>query len=256
MNSRKLLLKITEKWPVKVLSVAAALILSVFHRVNTLESRFFSSPLSVEFGDALIPASSYTQVIRVGLRGEGSSIHPILEDDIETYIDLKKYANEGLYRIPVQIQKKGSALGVEPLEISVDPIEVTIRLENKVSRNINIMPVFRGAVAEGYELTGQSIIPAGVLAEGPRSSVEPLHEFNTGIVDLDGRYEDFSVMVNIINDDPLIVIHGNRMIEYRGTIRRIVRETQRNYLSSESETGVSETGVSETGVYETGVDEQ
>ena len=223
MNSRKLLLKITEKWPVKVLSVAAALILLVFHRVNTLESRFFSVPLRVETGDTLIPASQYTRVIRVGLRGEANSILPILEDDIETYIDLKKYADEGSYRIPVQIRKKGSAAGVEPLEISVDPIEVTIRLENKTSRNINVMPVFRGNVAEGYELTGQSIIPTSVFAEGPRSNVESLYEFYTGTIDLEGRYEDFSVMVSVINNDPFIVIHGNSMIEYRGSIRRIVR---------------------------------
>jgi len=249
LNSRKLLLKITEKWPVKVLSVAAALLISVFHRINTLETRFFSSPLRVEYSDTLVPVNSYTQVVRVGLRGEAGSINPILENDIETYIDLKKYANEGSYRIPVQIQRKGSALGVESLEISVDPIEVTLRLENKISRNINIVPVFRGAVAQGYELTGQSITPAGVLAEGPRSGMEALYEFNTGTIDLEGRYEDFSIMVNIINDDPLIVIHGNRMIEYRGTIRRIVRGTQRND-SGESETPVSETGASETGVSE------
>ena len=224
MISRKFLLKLTEKWPVKVLSVAAALIISVFHRINTLETRFFSAPLRIEHNDILVPASSYTQVIRVGLRGDSNDIHSILEDDLEIYIDLKRFTSEGNYRIPVQVRRKGSALGVEPIEISVDPIEITVRLENKINRNINIMPVFRGIVADGYELTSQFLNPTSVIAEGPRSYMEILHGFNTGVIDLDGRYEDFSVMVNIINDDPLVVIYGNSMIEYRGIIRRIARE--------------------------------
>ena len=223
MINRKQLEKITEKWPVKVLSVAAALILSVFHRMNNLESRFFSAPLGIEANGTLVPASSFTQVIRVSLRGEANSIYPILEDDIETYIDLGKYTNEGLYRIPVQIRRKGSALGVESLEVSVDPIEVSVRLEQKIIRNINVAPVFQGNVAEGYELISQSIVPATVIAEGPRSGIESLYEFNTGTIDLNGRYEDFSAIVNIINNDPLIVIHGNRTVEYNGTIRRITR---------------------------------
>ena len=233
MVSRKFLLKLTEKWPVKVLSVAAALIISVFHRINTLESRFISTQLQIEHNEILVPASSYTPVIRVGLRGETGNIHSVLEDDIETYIDLKRYTSEGSYRIPVQVRRKGSALGIDPIEISVDPIEIAVRLENKISRNINISPIFRGVVAEGFEMTSQTINPTSVIVEGPRSYMEPMLEINTGIIDLDGRFEDFSVMVNIINDNPLIVIYGNNMIEYRGTIRRISRDRPRTSSTGE-----------------------
>ena len=217
-----------------MLSVAAALIISVFHRINTLETRFFSTPLRIEQNELLVPANSYTQIVRVGLRGETNVIHAIFEDDIETYIDLRRYTSEGSYRIPVQIRRKGSAIGVDPIEISVDPVEITVRLENKISRNINVTPVFQGIIANGYELTGQFINPTSVIAEGPRSYLETLHEFMTGTIDLEGRYEDFSVMVNIINDDPLIIIHGNKMIEYRGTIKHIVREIRRYDSPGES----------------------
>jgi hypothetical protein len=40
-------------------------------------------------------------------------------------------------------------------------------------------------------------------------------------------------MINIINNDPLIVTHGSRMIEYRGTVKQIARETQINYEAGE-----------------------
>jgi hypothetical protein len=210
-----------ENWPAKVLSVAAALMLLVFHRMSTLESRFFAAPLQVESGEAgLIPASSYPRLARVTIRGDANSIYPIIEDDIEAYIDLSKYTTEGWYRLPVQVRKTGSALGVEPLEISVDPMEVSIRLERKMSKNVPIIPAFKGRVIAGYDLVSQSISPATVLVEGPARLLAEITEFQTAVIDLDGRDQDFSVLINIVNRDPLIIIRGNGMTEFRGQVHR------------------------------------
>ena len=231
----KFLLKITEKWPAKVLSVAAALIISIFYRVNTLETRSFTVPLVIESNDTLIPISSFTDSVKVSLRGEASGINLILEEEIEAYIDLGKYKSEGLYRIPVQIRKKGNALGVDPLETSVLPVDILIQLDQKITKNIPVFPVFRGTIANGYELTDQSINPVSVSAEGPRGAMESLLEFNTEAIELNGRYEDFSVMVNIVNNNPFITIRGRWMIEYRGKISRIPQ--QRNDYLPYNETG-------------------
>jgi hypothetical protein len=225
LNREKILAKITEKWPVKVLSLAAALIISVSYRMSTLETRFFSVPLQVQSSETLIPAVSFASAVRISIRGEADGIQPILEEDIEAFIDLTRYATEGNYRVPVQIRKRGSALGVEPLEISVLPVEIPLILEQRVTRNISVFPVFSGAVAFGYELTNQSIIPGSVVAEGPRSIIMDPHLYlNTETINLDRRFDDFSIMVNVINDNQLITIQGNRMLEFRGAISRIVRE--------------------------------
>ena len=222
----KLLQKITEKWPVKVLSVAAALVISIFYRMNTLETRFFSAPLRVISGEALVPVSSLTNAVRISLRGETDGIQQIMEDDIEAFIDISKYTAEGSYSVPVQIRKKGSALGIAPLEISVLPVEIHLDLEMKIIKNIPVFPILTGIIAQGYELGDHQIIPDTIIAEGPRRALEDIREFNTDIIDIDRRFENFSVRVNIINNNPLIVIHGDRMIEYRGIINRIVRGTQ------------------------------
>ena len=226
MSSRELLVKITEKWPVKILSLAAALLISFFYKMSTLENRPFSTPLRIESTNLLVPASSYPQSVKINLRGEKNSVFPILEEDIEAYIDLSKYTYEDTYRIPVQIRKKGSVLGIEPLEITVEPADILIKLENKASSTVDISPSFHGFLAEGYEMINQIIIPSSVAVEGPRSNVHALHEINTAEIDLDGRNKDFSILINIINNDPLITIHGNRMIEYRAVIKQIARETQ------------------------------
>jgi hypothetical protein len=221
LNSRKLLAGIVANWPAKVLSVAAALMLLVFHRMSTLESRFFAVPLKVESGEAgLIPASSYPRLARINLRGDANSILPIIEDDIEAYIDLSKYNTEGWYRLPIQVRKTGSALGVEPLEISVDPMEVSIHLERKMSKNVPIIPTFKGRVAAGFDLVSQSVSPVTVLAEGPQKLLDSISEFQTAVITLDGRDQDFSVLINIVNREPLVIIRGNGMAEFRGQVRR------------------------------------
>ncbi|MDR3020503.1 MAG: hypothetical protein LBU66_06320 [Treponema sp.] len=224
MNREKLIAKITEKWPAKILSVAAALVISVFYRMNTLETRTFTVPLRIYENNLIVPVTSAPNTVRINLRGEAGGIIPIQEDDIEAYIDLNKYTNDGSYRIPVQIQKKGRALGVEPLEISVIPIEIPLVLEEKITRTIPVFPVTSGTTAIGYELTNQTIVPESVIAEGPKSVLAAQFNFNTETVDLENRYSDFNVIINVENTNQLITILGNRSIEYQGTISRIQRE--------------------------------
>ncbi|MDR2160185.1 MAG: hypothetical protein LBP23_08995 [Treponema sp.] len=221
-RGRKFLARVVENWPAKVLSVALAIILFVFYRMSTLESRFFSVPLNVELDSALIPASPYTRMIRVSLRGDANSVFPILEDDIEAYIDLKKYKSEGWYRAPVQVRKKGTALGVEPLEISVDPMEISLHLDHKISKYIPLTANLGGSPESGYALVSYTLTPAQVVVDGPMNVVEAVPELSTDYIDLEGRNEDFSVSVNILNRDPLLVIRGSGTAEFHCFIRKPV----------------------------------
>jgi YbbR domain-containing protein len=222
LNGRKFLAKAAENWPAKVLSVAFALILFVFHRMSTLEERFFSVPLKVELDKTLTPSSSYTRMIRVNLRGDPNSIYPILEDDIEAYIDLTKYTENGTYRAPVQVRKKGTALGVEPLEIGVDPLEISLELDFRVSKNVPLTPNMRGYPEQGYELVSYTLNPTQVAIDGPLNAIDGISELLTDFIELDGRTEDFSVIVNILNPAPLVVIRGNSMTEFSGFVRELI----------------------------------
>jgi YbbR domain-containing protein len=222
LNGRKLLAKAAENWHIKILSVAFAIILFVFHRMSTLEERFFSVPLTVEVNSGLIPSSSYTRMIRISLRGDANSIYPILEDDIEAYIDLTKYTETGTYRAPVQIRKKGTALEVEPLEIGVDPLEISLELDRRISKYIPLTPNMRGYTEPGYELVSYTLNPTQVVIDGPLNIMDGVSELLTDFIDLDGRTEDFSVTVSILNRDPLIVIRGSGMTEFRGFVQELV----------------------------------
>ena len=210
------------QWPAKVCSVAIAIMLVVFHRMSVLESRFFSTPLLLEINEGLTPASSYPRMVRVSLRGEANSIYPILEEDIETYLDLKKYNQEGSYRVPIQIRKKGTAMGVEPLEINVDPMEVTLDLDQKIGKYVLLTPNVQGYPEEGYELVSYTLIPNQVMVEGPLRLVTNLTELTTEIIDIGERSDDFAATVHIMNRDPLLVIRGEGVAEFQGLIKQLI----------------------------------
>jgi len=231
LNREKLLSKITEKWPAKVISLLIALVIAVFYRMNTLERRTFIVPLTVIGNEAFIPVSSFSDTARISLRGEAGGIFPILEEDIIAFIDLGKYTKEGTFIVPVQIRKKGSALGVEPIEISVLPADVSLMLEQNITRSIPVYPVFNGVIASGYVLTSQSINPDSITVKGPRTVIENHHGFNTEIININGRFESLSGFTGIINENPLITIYGERMIEYQLTINKILAEPPVLYLT-------------------------
>jgi hypothetical protein len=222
LDTKKAFAKIVQNWPAKVLSIILALFLFVFHRMSTLEERFFSAPLNVETKGNLTPSSSYPRMIRVRVRGDPNSIYPILEDDIEAYADFEKYDSPGTYHSPVQIRKKGTALGIEPLEIAVDPLEISLSLDHRISKFVPLTANIRGRLDSGYSLSSYTLNPTQVIIDGPSELIAGISELYTDFIDLDGRTGDFSMMVNILNRNPLIIIRGNGITEFRGFISRII----------------------------------
>jgi YbbR domain-containing protein len=221
-NLHKLLARVANNWLAKVLSIALAIILFVFHRMGALEERFFTVPLKLELNSSLVPANPYAAVIRVNLRGEAANIYPVSEEDIEAYIDLKEHDSPGWYHAPVLIRKTGSSPGTEPLEISVEPSEISLELDRKISKYLPLTANLRGTVQEGHNLISSALIPAQVMVEGPLSILGNISELYTDFIDLEGRTEDFSLTVSILNRNPLLLIRGSGMVEFHGLVRRTV----------------------------------
>jgi len=220
LNTRKIILSLAENWPAKVLSVALALILFVFHEMSLLTTRTISIPLTVETNSALAPGSEYPRTVKVKLRGENESIKAINDSDIEAYLDLSKYEAEGQYRAPVQIRKKGGVILPEPLEITVNPLEVSVNLDTRINKTLPLVASIQGNAVNGFELVSFSVSPDEVTVSGPLRIMEALNEIKTDSIDLEGRKSDFFVMVNIANPYPLLLsIRGDAYAEFRCVIR-------------------------------------
>ena len=135
MKNKQVITKIFENWPAKILSLAAAIILFLFFRINTLEERFFSVPLSVRLSDGFVIMNTYPRSVRITLRGQEEEIYTVQGEDIIAYINLEDHQSEGIFKAPVVVNKKGTALNVEPLELRHEPSTITITLEKLVEKN-------------------------------------------------------------------------------------------------------------------------
>jgi hypothetical protein len=161
-------------------------------------------------------------MIRVSLRGEANSIYSVLEDDVEVYVDMNRFNSPGTYVVPVQWRRKGTAQGTEPMQISVDPIEITLSLDNRISKFVPIIADFVGQVETGYNMTSYTLNPTQIVIDGPAELMDDISEVFTEQIDLSGRISDFNITAAILQRDPLIVIRGNGVTEFHGTITQII----------------------------------
>jgi len=222
VDYKKILARITEKWPAKITSLAFAIILFVFHSMGNLQERFFTVPLQLNINNNLAPGSEYPRNVRVILRGDENSIYHVTENDIEVFLDLTQYNEPGLYKVPVMINKKGSVMEMESLEITLEPVEITMDLDTMMSKQLPISPRFQGYLESGYEMVFNSLNPKQVIIDGPMKLVREISELSTELIDLRGRNSDFTIQVQIVNPNPLLSIRGNGMAEFSGFIRELL----------------------------------
>ena len=218
MSRKSLRSRLITDWPAKVLSLVVAVLVFSFYRLNRLEERYVSVPLSVTVGDDFVPSSPIPRSIRLTLRGESNSLVTVLEEDLRASIDLSHATGEGLFKAPVVVERRGSALGVDPLEIAADPPEIAVPLERKLHKIVPMTPSFRGYLAPGYELSSFSLEPAEEEISGPASSVERIIDLSTDPIELSGKTADFHTEVRVFAKDPLVLVAGKGTSVFRASI--------------------------------------
>jgi hypothetical protein len=222
MKGRRLPRRLLADLPVKIICLTAAVILLLFHRVTTLTERFFSVPLEVNTPAGLAVASAFPKTVRITLRGAEESIFPILEEDVVASVSLDAHRSPGVFRAEVKIDRKGTAAGVEPLQINVEPHEIAFTLEQLVERRVPLLPDLRGAPAYGYELVQSAMTPPNIVIRGARSRVQGVTALSTEEIDLTGRTGSFATRVKVLVPSALVRIAGEAAADFRATIQESI----------------------------------
>lgn len=218
--------RLFDDWAAKALCLGVAVGLFWFYTTNRLEERPLSVPLAVIESEGLVPAGQYPRTVRLVLRGESNAIYSVLEGDLVATLDLSGYTSAGLWRVPVRIEKKGSALGIDPLQIDVEPADVAVSMEPRVVKELAVVPSFRGYLESGYELTGFAIDPPRVEAAGPAGAMQAATEALTEPIDLSGRDADFSITIPLRSSDPLVrFVTAKDVVFSAGVSRALVWKT-------------------------------
>ncbi len=75
----------------------------------------------------------------------------------------------------------------------IQPGSLTLRLEPRVERELEVEVKYSGSVAEGYELQRVTAAPDKVKVRGPASHVNALQKAPTEVIQLDGLRETFTL---------------------------------------------------------------
>ena len=221
VDYKKIIPGLIQNWPAKVLSIVAAIFIFAFHRMSDLEDRFFTVPLHVDIAGNLLPGTVYPHNVRVNLRGT-NVIYNISETDIEAHLDLTKHTEPGIYKAQIHIQRKGSAAEIDILEITIEPAELTVELDTRVSKTVPISPNFQGYLEQGFEMVSFVLEPANVVIDGPEKLIHSISEIQTDFIDMQGKNADFSVHTRLVNPSQLIRIRGDHTAEFTCYIKELI----------------------------------
>ncbi len=214
--------RLFNRWPVKIICVALAVLLYILFRTNTLTERQITVPLKVLTPEGFVVSSDYPDHINLIIRGEEEDVSGVLSDDIEAFVNFAPYPEEGEYKAPVEFRKKGTALLPEALELRSRPREIVLSLEQQTVRSLEVKPELAGFPALGYELTQFFVSPSSVTAVGPQSQMAALTELRTELIDMSGRNSDFTVTTRLVRPSSQIFIPGGDVVEFRGVVDEAV----------------------------------
>lgn len=222
MRRRSFILRMLDQWPIKLICMAAAGVLYILFRINTLTERQVTLPLNVLTPEGFVVSSEYPGSVNVTLRGDTEDIDGVIPDDIEAFLNLTLYPEAGEFQIPVEFRKKGTALQPDALEMRSRPREVTLAMERRTVRSLTVRPDLSGFPALGYELTQFFVSPSSVTAVGPQSQMSQLDELKTELIDLSGRRSDFTASTRLVRPSGQIELPGGEVVEFRGVVDEAV----------------------------------
>ncbi len=204
LKNKTLMERILHMWPVKVLSLGAAVLLFFFTNLLNLENRVITLPIRYALAPGYTQAHDYPTKVRIKMRGNADKIFGVAEEDLQVTADFSTFSREGEFKVPLAVKRSGNAALVEPLDIALEPGAVSISLEHSLSREVPINVRFSGNPKPGYQMISYSITPSNVQVVGPASKVVAVNSVETEIVDLSVHAQDFSQVVRLESPDSLV----------------------------------------------------
>ena len=195
---------IFNNWHIKILSLISAIIIVYFNSIISLESRVITVPLEVRFPENHLPVNALPASVRVDLRGEGDDLVSILSEDIGAVLDMSLYDSVGTYSMSVQLDRRGGALNIEPLQISSDPGQISVKMEAKITKEVPVNIAIQGELLDGYLLVDMAAVPPLVTVSGPQSALEQITEISTENINITNRTTTSTTDTQLIIPSPYV----------------------------------------------------
>lgn len=224
---QKILENISHNWVQKIACIALSLIVVQIYNGSLLEKRYISVPLEYKYPDSLISSTILPRTVRASMRGESSIINSIRDEDIIARVDASYIKMEGEHSIPIQFIKNNPLLQGQSIEMQAEPQEVSMKLERKMQKTVNVKLAMDGVLPEDFFLASSTIEPAKINIEGPASRIEKIDMLTTEPVQVNNRTASFEGVAQVINADSLITFQGQSSVQYKIEVKE--REIERTF---------------------------
>lgn len=226
---QEIVVSIAHNWAQKVICVVLSIVLVQLYNASLLEKRYLSCHVEYKYPDSLISSTTVPRTVRVSLWGNTSVINSIRDEDIIARVDASEVKVEGEYRLPIQFVKNNLILNGQAIEFHAEPSEISMRLEEKITKTVDVKLAIGGSPAEDYGITGTIIEPRKVNIEGPISRLEKIEGLTTEVVQVDNLANDIDGTASLINNDPLVSIIGQVNIKYQVEIKeKEIKHTEKD----------------------------
>ena len=148
------------------------------------DEKYFTIPLDVIYPPIFVPASDVISSVNVRIKGSQAALSRISSNDIEAILNLSGIDTEGQTVELVQLQQNGALARFDGVEVYIEPAQVEVVLDARITKEINVMVNFTNSLPRGYVLDDYRVIPSKIEVSGPRSILDTLTDISTDPVDL------------------------------------------------------------------------
>ena len=197
MKAKQLFNKLIENWQVKAICFVISLFLYVVYQNKSVEKRVFSVPLAVEAKNGFVSIEPHPRTVAVEARGKSEELAQVRESDLKAYLDLNYVSQDGSYDFPVLINLSDSASVLNPLEITVKPERVKLRVEEEVTSFVDVIPIVSGKPAYGYGIKSIKVSPEQIAITGPKTMIEKCKSLQTISVTASNAKKSFASKTSV-----------------------------------------------------------
>ena len=192
MNTKRLLDKILDKWPAKVICLIIAIFLYFFHQASLIDSKTLVIPLEIIENGMVMQVGNAPKSVSVVVRAGEETIKSVLPTDLSASVCLDNLTQKGTYKLPVKINLAESLMEYDPFEVKIKDDMVTIDVDRKAIKYVPLVPSVIGDVAHGYEIDTITMSPSTIEISGPESIVNATEQIYTTRVNVSNAETNFS----------------------------------------------------------------
>lgn len=204
MNIKQVIDKITHNWAAKLICLVLAIFLYILHQATLIQKKTIVIPLNVIEEGNCTYVGHLEKNVSIIVRATQEEISSIQPSEITASINLNSYTKTGVCEVPVNITLSERLLAMDPLEIKVKPERVTVDIQEREIKFVEVKPSIVENVAYGYKIESISCNPPFIEIIGPKSVVEEIDEIHTKRIPVSNASQSFTAETSYYDLNKLI----------------------------------------------------